>query len=201
LFGNDSRKKILLNAVDLNKFSIERYGNIRISDTFIHIGRYDDNKNQKFILDVFYQYKKLKPNALLKLVGYSLINVDYKTELYKKVDELKLKDSVEFLPHDSDIPFLMAQSEYMIFPSRSEGLPLVCLEAQAMGVKCFISDSVTKEVDLGLCEFISLNEDSNFWVKRIVDNKLDENNIQDKTKIGLDRYIGSIKRIYEGNLD
>ena len=45
----------------------------------------------------------------------------------------------------------------------------VALEAQAMGVPCFLSDSITKATDCGLCRFLSLQNGSKAWAQEILD--------------------------------
>ena len=60
-----------------------------------------------------------------------------------------------------------------LLPSFHEGLPVTLVEAQGAGLKCFISDTVTKEIDLecGLTEFISLKSSSEEWAEIIDKNR------------------------------
>ena len=39
----------------------------------------------------------------------------------------------------------MQGMDLFLFPSLFEGLPVVLVEAQAAGLKCMVSDSITKE--------------------------------------------------------
>ena len=152
----------------MSKFNSEKYTDSRPKDGkihFIHVGRFDDNKNQLFVIDTFCYIKKVITYADLTLIGYG---DEYKKRMIQRIKENDIGDSVRLLPHNSDIPKLLADSDYMIFPSIGEGLGIALLEAQAMGVKCFVSDTVPKEADAGLCEFYSLSDSSEEWAKKVV---------------------------------
>lgn len=76
--------------------------------------------------------------------------------------------------------------DLFILPSLFEGLPVVGIEAQASGLSCLLSDTITKEVDVtNNVEYLSLNDTLNKWVDKIVEisrkkrNKI-ENEISDK---------------------
>ena len=61
--------------------------------------------------------------------------------------------------------YMMAM-DLFIFPSIFEGMPNVIIEAQATGLPCIVSDSITKEANItGIVEYISLNEDAKDWAK------------------------------------
>ena len=68
-----------------------------------------------------------------------------------------------------DIPDIMRQSDVFVFPSRFEGLGIVLIEAQAMNLLCVSSDVVPRETDLGLCEYLSLNQNAEQWAAKIIE--------------------------------
>ena len=92
----------------------------------------------------------------------------------------------------------------MIFPSFFEGMPNVIIEAQATGLPCIISNSITKECNItGLVEFVSLKEESEVWasktIKKINNNRYNstaisfKNNgydIQSATQLFVDMMLG-----------
>lgn len=57
----------------------------------------------------------------------------------------------------------MQQNDFFLFPSLFEGLPITLIEAQASGLECFISDTITKEVNVGLCQYLSLEKTAKEW--------------------------------------
>ena len=69
------------------------------------------------------------------------------------------------------MPYLLSQSDYMLIPSLREGLPNVALEAQAMGVPCFLADTITEATDCGLCTFLSLQIGPAAWSQEIMKYK------------------------------
>ena len=53
-----------------------------------------------------------------------------------------------------------------------EGLPVTLVEAQASGLPCIVSDTITKEVELTPnIKFVSLNQNADEWVNHILDYK------------------------------
>ena len=72
-----------------------------------------------------------------------------------------------FKSHDSDIPQEMTDADLFILPSNFEGLPVTAIEAQSMGLKCFISSSVTEEANCGYATYLDLSDGAEEWAKEI----------------------------------
>lgn len=102
----------------------------------------------------------------LLLVGDGSLRRDFEREIIKN----GLVDHVRLLGVRSDIPELMNMFDVFVLPSLYEGLPVVSIEAQAAGVSCVLSDTITKEVDmgLGLVHFMSLDVPVEEWAQLIV---------------------------------
>lgn len=197
LFGSKNLKAYSIpNAIDLNKFDISKYPEQKIKHSFIHVGRLCSLKNQLFVLDIFSIIQKKWMDAMLVLVGQDFDN--YKQQIVKKIKQLDLRN-IKFLQHDSNISNLFAQSEYMIFPSLFEGFGIALVEAQAMNVKCFASDIIPNESNIGLCRYISLNKTAEHWANEILKAEKESLNKTDFSKIDLSDYIKKIKNIYDGN--
>lgn len=169
LFGN-KEAEVVFNAIDLDKFAYrvdERHnpsnGNGTIN--YVSIGRFSYQKNQEFVVDVFRKLHEIRPHDKLFFVGYG----DDESKLRSKVTNLELDDAVCFYRHDIDIPDLLTRMDILLFPSNYEGLGIVMIEAQAMGLYCFASTAVPREADLGRCEFISLSDGVEMWASRILD--------------------------------
>ena len=58
-------------------------------------------------------------------------------------DSNNLDKNIKFLGVRDDVPMLLNIFDIFIFPSFYEGLPVTLIEAQASGVKCIISDTIT----------------------------------------------------------
>ena len=146
------------------------YDNINISFnkdtpatlTLLHIGMFCQNKNQTFSIKVLYYLRKLYPNAKLRLVG-----TGDPQALKNLVNELHLNDNVVFYKHNEDKMFLFKNSNYFLMPSFSEGFGITLIEAQAAGLYCFASDSITTDTNCGGVFYCSLNAGPEEWAKKI----------------------------------
>jgi glycosyltransferase involved in cell wall biosynthesis len=110
-----------------------------------HVGRFSEQKNHVFLINIFAAICKKTPHAKLLLVGDGQLRENIK----KQVHELHLSDKVIFAGVRPDVPALMkGLMDVFLFPSLHEGLPLVLIEAQAAGLPCVLSDTFTQEVDV-----------------------------------------------------
>ncbi len=155
---------ISLKRLDPNKYRSVPHKGIHL----IQVGTFSRRKNQILSICILHEIRKRDPFAKLTLIGYSLDEPDYFGCMMSEIEKYGLRDFVTILPKDSDIPKELSEADYMLIPSLREGLPNVALEAQAMGVPCFLSDSVTRAADCGLCRFISLNHDAGYWAREIL---------------------------------
>lgn len=165
--------KVIPNAINAKKYSFSEevrkakrleYG-IKNEILAIHIGRFHPQKNHMFLLDVFSKFLEYEPTSKLLLVGEGVL----RDKIIKKISELKMDDSVILAGIRSDVPDLLQAADVLLFPSLFEGLPGVVLEAQAAGLPCIISDSVTDEVGItDLVEYVSLKKDPTFWAKQLI---------------------------------
>ena len=178
LFGNatvdSGRVKMIRNAVDLERFSVDEDMRRRIreelgvGDAFVigQIGRLCYQKNQEFSLRVFAELLKIHKNAVLVLVGGG----DERKQLEQEARSLGVFDRVKFLGIRKDVPALYNAFDVMIFPCHYEGLPVSLIEAQACGCPSLISDAVTKEVQIvpGMIESLPLNAGVTMWAKTLL---------------------------------
>ena len=64
---------------------------------------------------------------------------------------------------------LLSAMDLFILPSYFEGNPIVGIEAQANGLHCIFSDTITKEVKITeRVDFMSIDKKEKEWAKRIV---------------------------------
>lgn len=112
-------------------------------DAFVigHVGRFTDQKNQSFLIEIFSEIRK-NTNAFLLMVG----DGPNKNAAKESINKLGLTKNSLFLDNRIDIPRIMKAMDFFVFPSRYEGLGIVLIEAQKMGLKCLISEEVPDAV-------------------------------------------------------
>lgn len=171
MFGKGNGVPIKNPTVDFEKFNPAKYP--CADDASIHllmVGSYSPRKNQKFAIEILQELKRAQPDATLTFIGYPRTPQEtYLPEMKRMVQELDLESSVTFLPQDADIPAIMAKSTFLLIPSLQEGLPNVALEAQKMGLPCFVSTDVSDDCDCGICSFLPLDEGAKYWADAILE--------------------------------
>lgn len=167
LFGNKEYDKgnvyLLNNAIDLEKFKYneevrkEKRKELNIEDNTLvigHVGRFVEQKNHRFLIDIFNEVHKENNKSVLVLVGQGPLM----DEMKRKVEELGLEDSVEFLGQRNDIGELYQAFDVFCLPSLYEGLGMVLIEAQCSGLYCIASNTIPKIVNItGIVSFLDFN--------------------------------------------
>ena len=211
LFGNkaydDGKVTVINNAIDLERFRFNKdvrdqmraqYG---IGDRFCigHVGRFTEQKNQGFLLEIFYEFLKRRPESVLLLVGDGPLH----DELTKKVEELSLTDKVIFAGvHKHSERYYQAMDCFLL-PSLYEGLPVVGIEAQAAGLHVITSQAVTRDLNIvDRVEFLSFENSPIDWADHIMQLNIpaDRNASYLKMKgtiFDLQNEAGKLEKIYE----
>lgn len=180
LFGDKEYNKgnvyLLNNAIDLDKFKYdekvrkEKRKDLNISDDTLvigHVGRFVEQKNHRFLIDIFNEVHKENENSILLLAGQGPLM----DEMKNKVIKLGLEDNVKFLGQRNDVNELYQAFDVFCLPSLYEGLPVVGIEAQATGLLCVFSDDMTKETKiLDSTIFLSLNQSAKEWAIKILNS-------------------------------
>ena len=170
-FGKRMVKKgkvhFLKNAINLDEYSYseESRNEVRkefgLTDEFLlgHIGRFSEQKNHKFLIDVFEKVASDDSDAKLLLVGEG----ELKNEVETYVKSKGIQERVIFAGVRKDIAKLLSAMDVFVLPSLYEGMPNVIVEAQATGLPCLIADTVTREADLtGMIRYLPL-EHTDIW--------------------------------------
>lgn len=172
--------KIIHNGIDLYRFSFNSKVRSRvraelgITDEVVlgNVGRFSYVKNHEFMIHVFKQIVNRGINAKLLLVGAG----ECELQLRELAEKFKLTDKVIFFGTTSNVSDLLQAMDVFLFPSRSEGLGIAGIEAQATGLPVICSDRVPREIDFtGNVYFLPItNNEIQVWVDTVV--KLIEEN-------------------------
>ncbi|WP_246943855.1 glycosyltransferase family 1 protein [Bacillus pinisoli] len=187
LFGSKAKDaKLLNNGIEPETFSYspevrrEKRKELGFKDHQLvigHIGRFTKQKNHMFLVEVFAEFLKRKPDSILLLCGDGVL----RKSLEARVEELKIQENVQFLGVRSDVNQLLQAFDLFAFPSLHEGLPVTLVEAQAAGVPCLISSEITKEVDLGLGLIKHINiTNIDAWVNEFEKFKMEQRDMDTK---------------------
>lgn len=186
VYGEDNYKngnvKVMPNAIEIGRFALDdqvrneirsRYG---VEDKFVvgHVGRFHEAKNHAFLVKAFAKFLEKRPDAVLMFLGDGPL----KSQIEALVDELdaannaagkiSIKDKIIFAGNQSPIDPYYKAFDYFWFPSLYEGMPGTVVEAQASGLMCMVSDTVTRMSKVTeLVEFESLGKNEDQWAERI----------------------------------
>lgn len=202
---------ILNNAIDSQKYIYNPIVKLKLSKQFNiegktvigHVGRFNPVKNHMFILEIFKLVHDKNQNTVLMLVG----DGELRTRIEEKISALKLVDSVILTGVVSNVYDYLQVMDFYLFPSFFEGLGMSLIEAQASGLKCFVSSEVPAESSVSdLVEFISLSQKADFWAEKILSiesNYERKNMLSNIQKVGYDVKITSkwLQNYYIENQD
>lgn len=174
--------KIIHNTIDTNRFkysheqrfSIRKLLGINESDTVLGFtGRLEPVKNIEFIIKIFSDIYQIDKGYKLVIVG----DGNLRGELEGYCEQLMLKDVVYFVGKVENVEDYLQAMDIYLMPSFYEGFPISLIEAECAGVKCIVSNNITKEVNV-LNDILYLPLDIYLWVKEIINyNEAKDRNI------------------------
>jgi glycosyltransferase involved in cell wall biosynthesis len=140
---------VLNNAIDFRNYNVpETKEQIRKSigisnDRFLvgNIGRFSPVKNHSLMVKAFAELSKEKNNAHLLLIG----DGELRSQIEEEINSLGIGDRVTILGAQNNVARFLKALDVFIFPSLYEGLGIVLIEAQKMGVPCVISNAIPQE--------------------------------------------------------
>lgn len=129
-FGKRIYKKatILPNAINAN-FIGKVYDGYRKNE-IVTVGRIDDNKNQKMLVEAFSLIAAKFPSTQVIIYG----DGEGKTKLEQLIQEKKLGNRVLLAGHQTDIKSKIEKARIFVLTSRVEGMPNAMIEAMALGL-------------------------------------------------------------------
>lgn len=165
------------NAIDAREFAFsekkrkQKRAELEIGEQeFVigHVGRFGHMKNHAFLLDVFAEICRKVPDSRLLLVGEGGLM----DSVREKAASLGLSDRVIFTGNQAQVADFYMAMDFFVFPSIFEGLPGSVIEAQASGLRCLVSDSVTDEVLITpLAQARSLSDKASVWAQNVLERR------------------------------
>ena len=180
LYGKKNRDKVIVmnNAIDAKLYTYDSAKSMKmkrklgVEDKLVigHVGRFFEQKNHPFLIDIFYEIHKRNSDAVLLLVGGGELDDSLKNRMKQKVKDLGLSDCVQFLGVRDDVNEIMQAFDAFLLPSLFEGLPVTMVEAQARGLPCVISDKVPIQCDItGNVKVVALKDSPDVWADKVLE--------------------------------
>lgn len=177
-YHDELRKKciILHNGILVNKFKfnmeyrkkIRSEFNVNINDILLGaVGRITKVKNFPFLIQIMQQ---LPDKFKLFIVG----DGEDRTVLVDLIDKNQLGNRVYLLGVRNDVEKVLSAMDIFVMPSLNEGMPFALIEAQASGLKCVVSNGVSKESKIiDEVYYVSLNSIDE-WLEKIMYSSINE---------------------------
>lgn len=138
---------------------------------FCFMGNVDVNKNVIFLPEVLKELRERNINAELIVIGEGIM-LD-KTKALART--MNVDKNIVFLGRRNDCNVLIQAMDYYISASFSEGMSMSMIEAQMSGKPCFVSNTISKDSDLGIGLFHYVEKyDAKIWadtIEKVVKNQ------------------------------
>lgn len=177
LFGEKKVKDIIVlkNSIDISKYKYNEKIRKKIREEFNlleddivcgNVGRVVEQKNHKFLLEIFKEVLKINNKYKLLIVGD--YNNSLKEELDKYVKKFDMSENIIFTGFRNNSNEYLNAMDLFLFPSKVEGLGIALIEAQSNGLKCIVSENIPEEAKVSDNVItINLNNEKD-WVEKII---------------------------------
>lgn len=201
---------ILNGIIDVDKFKFSefkrdefrnKYDIDNSQKVYLNIGRLSYQKNHLFLIDIFTEILQKDSSSVFIIIGAGELEEEIKN--YAK--ERGLFEKIIFIAKTREIASYMSMSDVFILPSLFEGNPIVGIEAQANGLPCVFSSTITKMAKLlDNTKFIKIDETAEKWAQEITKipilSQLERRKMCDYVKCSgydIDAQIKQIENLYE----
>jgi glycosyltransferase involved in cell wall biosynthesis len=169
-----------------------------------HVGRFAPQKNHTFWLQVAACLAGCRDDVHFVLVG----DGELRSAFEEQVRQHGLQDRFTLTGVRSDVPHIMRAMDVFLFPSHFEGLGIVLLEAQAIGLPCVASDSVASEATVVEHQVsrLSLTASPATWAAKVLEMSTQDKssnhraawNAINRSEFSLSYCIDRLTEFYEG---
>lgn len=166
------KAKILYNAIEMEKFkyNIKARKKIRKDlkwDTnviFGNVGRFCEQKNQLFLVDICEKIYTQNKNARFIIIGGS---GDKYNEIIDKLNKSLIKKYCVVLKNVQNVNEYYSAMDCFLLPSLFEGFAVSVIEAQFSNLPCVLSPTITKEFESKNIYFSKTLDNIDDWLQII----------------------------------
>lgn len=189
-------KSIQESVRELDKTALRKKYNLPENAVLIgSVGRLHPVKNFDGLLKIFVEYKKKNTNSCLVIAGEG----QEKQHLLSLASSLGVAESVFLIgniPLNEIYAFYKAL-DIFVMTSRTEAAPMVFLEAQAVGVRCVVANSIDKDM-VFMSNVICMPSDAsiNDWCTAFENRDYINSNVRDSREFDLNTVMARLEVIY-----
>ena len=164
--------KIIYNAIDTEKYVYQpeirkqMREKLKVEGKLVlgHVGRFSPPKNHPYLIEILASLSSTRDDVVLLLLG----DGPDKPMIEAKCRELGVRDKVLFMGNCKQPEDYYQAFDIFLLPSLYEGLPGVLVEAQAAGLRCLASDTVTREAQAtDLVTYMDIRKPAFVWAEEI----------------------------------
>lgn len=176
-FGKNATFEVIKNGIITEQFRWNPSARRRVREQYgLHddevvignVARFVEQKNHRFLIQVFKAIHEKKHNTKLMLIGTGPLE----QKIREEISQMGLSESVLFVGNRSDVYDYYQAMDAFVLPSHFEGLGIVNIEAQESGLPCFASDKVVAPecAVTELMHFIPLEHTPQQWAEEVLRN-------------------------------
>jgi len=194
-----------------NSFIPAKFIKINKEKNILAIGSLDRYQHKGFdnLLDIALEIKNVSPDWKFQIVGEGDVGRKF---LEKKINKLKLNDTVFLLGYRSDVEELLRNSSIFILCSRFEGLPMALMEAASQGTACIAYDCISGPSDVienGISGILVKDQDKKEMIqqlKHLINNKkfrkdLGVNSLSESAKFSIKKIGAQWESLFKSLLE
>ena len=167
--------KVLIfnNAIDIDRFAYNEEVRHRMREkmgfsehTFVigHVGRFMEQKNQKYLIDVFAELLCMDPDTRMLMLGTG----ELESEIRNYAHSRDVFETIRFAGSVPNVYDYYQAMDAFVLPSKFEGLPVVAIEAQTADLPVFVSTKVDRSCAIGgRVTFLSTTDSPQKWARAI----------------------------------
>ena len=126
----EAKVPMIYNGVDLRKCFPKNDYSLSAPAVLLHVGRFNEQKNHKGLLEAFAKVLRVFPDCCLKLIGDGALEAE--TEQYAR--DLGIREKVIFQGNQTNIYPCLQEADLFLLPSKFEGMPMTIIEAMGTGL-------------------------------------------------------------------
>jgi glycosyltransferase involved in cell wall biosynthesis len=169
----------------------------------INVGSFNENKNQKFLLDIIIELNKLNQQVNCYFLGEGPM----KQIVELRALELNISDQCQFLGNVENVEEVLWNSDVYVHTALSEALGLTLLEAMAAGLPVVTLDGGGNRdlIENGKNGFILNEQNPKHFAEKILEVKDNEEmkkyNIQFAQKFDIEYYTEKLLKLYKNAIE